>query len=112
MNPMTQAPRMRGTSFADSQPTPHPLVAVQAAALVDRISITVVRDAAGWRFFNWSVSNGLTVQPPPSAEDCARYFESGDGATAYFTREYGDRLQPIGQARWRLESDAGSALAI
>lgn len=61
---------------------------VLATKLARDVSITLVREPAGWRFGSWTTGVGLNEKelPAPPADDVSRWFGTSDEALLYFRR--------------------------
>lgn len=64
------------------------VTAVHAGQLVDGVSLTLVRNASGWRFHGWAKGIDVPLAMQPTEADRDRHFDTADAATAYFKQAY------------------------
>jgi hypothetical protein len=61
---------------------------VLSCGLDNDLSLTLVNDGSGWRFFSWSRRLEDVIEPPRS-EDRQRVFAHARDATRHFNLRYG-----------------------
>jgi len=61
---------------------------VLSCGLDEDLSLTLVNDGAGWRFFSWSRRLEALLEPP-RREDRERLFANAQDATRHFNLRYG-----------------------
>lgn len=61
---------------------------VLSCGLGDDLSLTLVNDGSGWRFFSWCGRLDVAIEPP-RLEDRERVFATARDATRHFTHRYG-----------------------
>ncbi len=61
---------------------------VLSCGLDNDLSLTLINEGAGWRFFSWSRRLQEVIEPP-RVEDRDRVFASAQDATRHFNLRYG-----------------------
>ena len=64
---------------------------VRVAELTQGVTMSLVKDERGWKFWNWQRDDG-SMLPPPQRGDLERSFRTMEGAIAYFRTRYVQEL--------------------